>query len=74
MNLDFLIVLIQLTDLNGKAFDVNIDTITSLHDVSESEHVRDNGNCAISTTDGKTIAVKETCDRVRELILQAQTD
>ena len=57
--------LVQLTGLDGQVIELNPDQVVSVRPVREMDHFGKGINCLIHTTDGKYLAVTETCDMVR---------
>ena len=65
------VVLIQLTDLGHHRVDMNVSEIVSLRDVTDGQLLADGAKCTVITVDGRFIAVVETCEQIRLLILEA---
>lgn len=57
---------IRLTGPNEQSLDIAVDQIVSLRQKPNDEHFASNTNCLVHTTDGKFIAVKETCKEVEQ--------
>jgi hypothetical protein len=67
--------LVLFTGPDGQMIEVNPQTVTSLRTVRTihgSEHFAKGINCNIFTTDGKNIAVTETCAEVHDKLQQAK--
>lgn len=61
---------LELTTPDGRAIEVNPSEIITLRHPRETSDriVHEDTNCLLFTTDGKFVAVKETCKEVRDLI------
>ena len=60
--------LIMLHTVDGQEVYVNPREVTSLKGKGSGEHFTPGANCLINLVDGKFVAVKETCNLVREEI------
>jgi hypothetical protein len=68
MNWIIATVLITLTGPGGQVIEINPAEIVSLREPRGDGHLDKDVHCLIHTTDGKFIAVKETCVIVHERI------
>lgn len=59
---------IHVTGPEGQSIDINVDQIVSLRDRQEKTPVHDEVKCLIHTSDGKFVAVRETCAEVEKLL------
>jgi uncharacterized protein YlzI (FlbEa/FlbD family) len=57
--------LILLHGLDGHEIDINPREITVMQEKKQGQHLAAGAECAISLSDGKFVAVRETCDEVR---------
>lgn len=64
--------LVHLTGPEGQLVELNPEAVVTLRDVRESDaaHFAKGVKCLIHTTDGKFVAVIETCAKVRQLLLE----
>jgi uncharacterized protein YlzI (FlbEa/FlbD family) len=60
--------LIRLHGLDGHEIDINPREITVMQEKKQGQHLAAGAECAISLSDGKFVAVTETCDEVRQKI------
>lgn len=60
--------LIRLHGLDGQEIDINPREITVMRERGQGQHLTKDAECAISLSDGKFVAVKETCAEVRQKI------
>jgi hypothetical protein len=58
--------LLQLTGPDGQHVEVNPAEIVTLREVTKNEHFAPGTKCLIHTSDGKFVAVQETCEKVHE--------
>jgi hypothetical protein len=58
----------------GAAVYVNPETVTTMRAATaeKNKHITDQAQCLLNTTDGKFIAVIETCETVRSLFRQTE--
>jgi uncharacterized protein YlzI (FlbEa/FlbD family) len=63
-----LLHLIVLHGLDGHEIDINPNEITVMRGKEQGKHLTPTAECAISMVDGKFVAVRETCDEVRQKI------
>jgi uncharacterized protein YlzI (FlbEa/FlbD family) len=70
MNITHLILLhlIVLHGLDGNEININPNEITVMRGKEQGKHLPSTAECAISMADGKFVAVKETCNEVRQKI------
>jgi hypothetical protein len=62
---------LNLTGPNGQSIDVAVDQIVSLRARrKDEEHLHGEVNCLVHTTDGKFIAVRETCKEIEEKLTE----
>jgi uncharacterized protein YlzI (FlbEa/FlbD family) len=67
-------ILVSLHNPEGREIDVNLNEITSVHCKipNVKNKLFDYGvNTVIGLTDGKSVAVRETCSEVRDIIQKA---
>lgn len=65
------ITLIELHGADGQKFYLNPAEITTIREPSKADlvhHFAAGAHCVIVTTNGKFVAVRETCDAVRETV------
>jgi hypothetical protein len=62
------IALIQLTGLDGQLIILSPNQIVTFRAPRKSEHFGPGVRCVINSTDGKFVAVLETCQQVRKQI------
>jgi hypothetical protein len=72
-----LVIMLHLIVLHapvGGAIYVNPDTVTTMRAATaeKNKHITDQAKCLLNTSDGKFIAVIETCDEVRRLFRQTE--
>lgn len=67
MGLVFL-AMIYLTGLDGQVIELNPHSIVTLRVPRGVDHFDKDVKCLIHTSDGKTVAVVETCDQVHKLL------
>lgn len=60
--------LIRLHGPDGNEIDINPREITVMREKEQGKHLTPGVECAISMSDGKFVAVVETCDQVRQKI------
>jgi uncharacterized protein YlzI (FlbEa/FlbD family) len=60
--------LIRLHALDGHEVDINPREITVMQEKKQGQHLAAGAECAISLSDGKFVAVTETCEEVRQKI------
>jgi hypothetical protein len=65
------LLLVQLLDADRNVFELNAMEIVKLHDITDSETHAPGTKCLISTSDGKAVAVIESCTGVHRLIIEA---
>lgn len=60
---------IHVTGPDGQGIDIAADQIVSLREVRDNETIHHpEANCQVQTTDGKFIAVRESCQEVDALL------
>jgi hypothetical protein len=64
--------LILFTGPDGQLVEVNPHSVASIRTVRGGDHFAKGINCNIFTTDGKNIAVAETCDEVHKRLQQSK--
>jgi uncharacterized protein YlzI (FlbEa/FlbD family) len=68
-------LLIELHGADGQRYWINPAEITTIREPSGTDlrqHFTSGARCIVLTTDGKFIAVRETCDVVRERVQQKE--
>jgi uncharacterized protein YlzI (FlbEa/FlbD family) len=60
--------LIVLHGLDGHEIDINPNEITVMREKDQGKHLAPGAECAISMSDGKFVAVIESCNEVRQKI------
>lgn len=59
---------LHVTGPEGQSIDIAVDQIVSLRERHESTPVHEEVQCLIHTSDGKFVAVRETCKEVEALL------
>lgn len=62
------VLLLMFHDPEGREIWINPGTVVSLRAKGTAEHYHGHANCLINLDDGKFVAVRETCARVREAV------
>jgi uncharacterized protein YlzI (FlbEa/FlbD family) len=61
------VTLIELTGLDGEPVAVNPHSVVTLRSPRPNDHLLPPGAaCAVQTSDGKHVSVRETCEQVRQ--------
>jgi hypothetical protein len=63
--------LLTLTTADGKTIEVNPEQIVAFRAPRLSDAFVEGAQCLVFTADGKFISAKDTCDRIREILIQA---
>jgi hypothetical protein len=70
-----MLTLVLLHSPTGGAIYINPDSVTTMRSppAENNKHFTDEAKCMLNTSDGKFISVTETCDQVRALFRERQT-
>jgi hypothetical protein len=70
-----MLALVLLHAPQGHEIYINPDTVTTMRSppAEKNKHFTDEAKCMLNTSDGKFIAVIESCDEVRKLFQQTRT-